>query len=194
MGVNYLEKLELDLDYKGLWHMKHKINAPSWKDIAKVVILKAAGKKVDLGYEEDSKNALMNGGGQAFLDLLLGGVALPGTPYYFGLGNNGGTPGVPAITTTLAGITEVSGTGYGRIAMARNQTNWPAATLATNYSITSASKVFTAGGTWTAADYLFLCEPSSGTSGVLYATVALSASRSLLNTDTLTVSMKVTLS
>jgi hypothetical protein len=141
----------------------------------------------------DAPNALMDEGEEQILDVYLRAAAAPSS-HYFGLGNNGGTPGVPAETATLAGITEVSGAGYGRIAVARNTTDWPTLALdAGDFQASSAVKQFSATGTWTAADYLFLTTVASGTAGKLIATIALSASRVLLNGDKLDVSLKVKL-
>ncbi len=164
------------IDWLGLWTMRHK------------------RPNADLLHEDiDIKNALMDEGEQHILDVYLRGATQP-TNLYFGLGNNGGTPGVPAETSTLSSITEVSGTSYARITVACNSTDWPTLALDSgDYRATSATKTWTAGGTWTAADYLFLCNVSSGTSGKLIATVALSASRVLLINDTLDVSMLVKL-
>ena len=166
--------------WRGLWTVRH------WR-------------KVDGVYRViwemiDAPNALMDEGEQEILDVYLR-AATPPTSHYFGLGNNGGTPGVPAETATLATITEVSGSGYARIAVARNTTDWPTLALdAGDYQASSVTKQFSATGTWTAADYLFLTTVASGTVGKLIATVALSASRVLLNGDKLDVSMKVKLS
>lgn len=186
--------LPVNIKWKGLWDIEHKIYRPSWKDIARLVKAKLLGYPVS--YKElNIPNALMDEGEQVILEFFFRNNNLMGaSPFYFGLGNNGGTPGVPAETATLASITEVSGSGYARIAVARDTTDWGATALdAGDYQTTSATKTFSATGTWTAADYLFLTDVDSGTSGKLLATVALSASRTLVNGDSLQVSMKVKL-
>jgi len=140
-------------------------------------------------------NGLMDEGEQNILDSYFRNQNTP-TSFYVGLGNNGGTPGVPAETVILTGITEVAGTGYARIALARNTTDWPTLALDTgDYQVTSAQKTFqNSGGTaWSAADYLFLTDVASGTSGKLIATVALSVSRVLQASDQLQASIKVKL-
>src|SRR5436853_2589823 len=63
---------------------------------------------------EAHTNGLMDDGEQNMLDSYFRAQNTP-TSFYLGLGNNGGTPGIPAETTALSGITEVSGTGYARI-------------------------------------------------------------------------------
>jgi hypothetical protein len=137
-------------------------------------------------------NALMNEGTQQYLEIFYRNNSGLTSPFYLGLGNNGGTPGVPAATATLATITEVSGSGYARIALVRGTTDWNATVFAGGqWSVTSATKTFTASGTWTAADYLFLTDVSSGTTGKLIATAALSASRVLQNGDQLNASLKI---
>jgi len=140
-------------------------------------------------------NGLMDDGEGNILDTYLRAQNTP-TSLYVGLGNNGGTPGIPAETTTLAGITEVAGTGYARIALARNTTDWPTLALDSgDYQATSKTITFTnsGGSAWTAADYLFLTNAASGTSGNNIADIALSVSRVLQPSDQLTISVKVKL-
>ena len=172
--MRYEEKnLIVNVHWKGLWNITHKHE--------------------DEIYHEIKNNALMDEGESQILDVYFRG-ATPPTNLFFGLGNNGGTPGIPAETATLATITEVSGTGYARISLNRNTTDFPTLSLDSgDYQVVSITKQFAATGTWTAADYLFLCDVGSGTAGDLIATVALSASRSLVNSDTLDVSMTVKL-
>ncbi|HEU4752649.1 MAG TPA: hypothetical protein VFU47_06025, partial [Armatimonadota bacterium] len=63
-----------------------------------------------------------------------------------------------------------------------------------DYRATSSTVTFTATGTWTSATAMFLCTVSAGTAGKLLASVALAATRSLVNGDTLQVSFFVTCS
>jgi hypothetical protein len=169
--------LEVIAKWVGLWNISHKLRDGS---------LSRA--------ELNNLNALMDEGEEQILDIYLRGASPPAS-LYFRLGNNGGTPGVPAETVTLATITEVSGTGYGGIAVARDSTDWPTLALdGGDFQASSVTKTFTGGaGGWTAADYLILATVATGTSGKIIATVALSASRLLLQNDTLDVSMKVKL-
>jgi hypothetical protein len=180
--MKYSEILTLDINYLGRWTMKHR--RPFLDGFFKKLLFK----------DIDKKNALMDEGELDILNTYFRANSTP-TGFYFGLGNNGGTPGIPAETVGLAGITEVSGTGYARIAVARDTTDFGAPALdAGDYMTTTVVKTFTGGaGGWTAADYLFLTDQASGTAGPLIATVALSASRVLLENDTLDVSLKVKL-
>jgi hypothetical protein len=100
----------------------------------------------------------------------------------------------PAETDTLATlVNEVSGTGYGGITVTRG-TDWSAPALDSGDGMsTSVVKTFTAGGTWTAATQLVWASVASGTSGLFLGWVALSATRTLVNTDTLDVTLGVKL-
>jgi len=174
--------LPVTMKWKGLWNVVHRI-------------LKPTNEEVIAYSAENLPNALMDEGEQQVLEIFFrNNSGLGASPFFFGLGNNGGTPGVPAETVTLAGITEVSGTGYARIAVVRGITDWGATALnAGDYQTSSTTKQFQATGTWTAADYLFLCDIVSGTAGKLLVTVALSTSRLLVNGDKLDVSMVIKL-
>lgn len=133
-------------------------------------------------------NALADEGEQQILDVYLRGASPPAS-LYVGL-----VAGSPTDTTTLATMTEVTGTGYARIAIARNTTDWP--TLALNsgdFMATSLAKVFTAGGTWTGATNAILTDASSGTAGKFISYAPLAATRTLVNGDTLTVTHTVKL-
>jgi len=187
--------LKTNVKWNGLWTASHKITAPSWKEIGIISLLKLLGKAHELQYTEDQmRNALLDEGELDILNVYLRNTSIPAS-FYFGLGNLGGTPGVPAETDTLATITEVSGSGYARIALARDTIDWGAPVLldSPDYQTTSVTKQFAATGTWTAADYLFLTDVSTGTAGALIAAVALSLSRVLNNGDKLDVSMTVKL-
>lgn len=134
-------------------------------------------------------NALVDEGEQAILESFFRNNHTP--TFYFALYNDGAI----AETDTLATLTnEVSGTGYARIAVARDTTDWGAAVLtAGDYQTTSATKTFSAGGTWTGASELALVSAASGTTGTFYAWAPLSATRTLVNGDTLDVSLAVKL-
>lgn len=186
----------LNIKWHGRWNARHSLVTPGWRDIAFIAFNKLIGKDKPLAYSETQmKNALMDEGEQVVLEYFFrDNDTMAATPFYFGLGNNGGTPGIPAETTTLSGITEVSGTGYSRVAVVQGTSDWGATALDSgDYRTTSGTKSFNATGTWTAADYLFLTDVSSGTAGKLIATVALSASRVLADGDQLDVSMVVKL-
>jgi hypothetical protein len=101
-------------------------------------------------------------------------------------------------TSTLAstgGATEVTGTGYAptsQCAWTVGDTHFGApANVGSSQTTTSQTRTFTAGGTWTAAVSLVLSDAATGTSGMLIAWVGLSATRTLVATDTLDVSIAV---
>lgn len=140
--------------------------------------------------QEWIENALADAGEQSILDVWFRASASVPT-FYFALFND-----TPVDTDTPATLTgEVTGTGYARISVARNTTDWPTLALdAGDYQVTSATKTFSAGGTWTSATQLCLMSDASGTTGSFWAWAALSATRTLQNGDTLDVSMAVKLS
>lgn len=139
--------------------------------------------------QEFEPNFLADEGEEWILDTFFRGATAP-TSFYFRLFND-----TPVETDAISDLTgEVTGTGYAAIAVARNTTDFP--TLALNsgdFRVTSVSKVFTAGGTWSAATFLALTT-STDSSGKLIAARALSATRTLENGDTLTVTYSLTLS
>lgn len=102
-------------------------------------------------------------------------------------------------TSTLAatgGATELAATGgYAPL----TQCNWTVgntdfgapANVGSSQTTTSVTKTFVASGTWAAASTLVLSDAATGTSGKLIAWVALSTPRTLVNTDTLDVSIAV---
>jgi hypothetical protein len=133
-------------------------------------------------------NAVADEGEQLILDVFFRDAA---EPTNFTLRLTGTTP---TETSTLGGLTEVTGTGYAGITVARNTTDWPTlALVGGDYKVTMLTKTFTATGTWTAATYMYLATTSNNT-GKLVSYSALSASRTLVNGDTLAVDYSVTAS
>lgn len=132
-------------------------------------------------------NALMDEGEKDILDVYFDDVAVRGS-LYFRLYSDGAI----AETDTLATLTgEVSGTGYTAPTLTRG-TDWSDPALDSgDMMTTSATKTFTAGGTWSAADELVLATVASGTAGLALAWVALSTTRTLVNGDTLDVDLSV---
>lgn len=100
----------------------------------------------------------------------------------------------PVETDTLTTLTgEVSGSGYAAVTFARG-TDWGAPGLDSGDMQTdSTTKTFTATGTWSSATYIVLATVASGTSGLLIAYVALSATRTLSSGQDLDVSFGVKL-
>lgn len=135
-------------------------------------------------------NALLDEGEQDILDIVFRNASEPSS-FYVGLCNS--TPGETTTLTTLSG--EPSGSGYARIALARDNTDFPTLALASgDYQLTSKTVTFTAsGGTIGAVTSAFLCTVASGTSGKLYASVALSTSRTLADGESLTVTLNIKL-
>jgi hypothetical protein len=143
--------------------------------------------------EENIPNLLHDEGEEAILsayfDTDLSGFGAPPANLYVGLRSD-----AAAEADTLAsGLDEISGTGYARQAVSTT-TGFTLSQSGGDWRATSGSIVFTASGTWTAAVGMFVCTVSSGTSGKLIASVALSATRSLVSGDTLTTSCYVGLS
>lgn len=133
-------------------------------------------------------NAVADEGEQLILDVFFRAAAAPTN---FTLRLTGTTPGE---TSTLAGLTEVTGTGYAGITIARNTTDWPTlALVGGDYKVSMLTKTFTATGTWTAATNMYLATTSNNV-GKLVSYSALSASRTLVNGDTLAVDYSVTAS
>ncbi len=138
-------------------------------------------------------NGLMDEGEENILRVYFRNETGPSS-FYLGLGNNGGTPGVPSDSATLADITEVSGTGYARQTVERSSVGFPTIQKDTDsgdWEVISKDVTFTNTGSsnWTSADYLFLTDVSSGTSGKLLITIATSASRVLAPNDSLVCSI-----
>ena len=99
-----------------------------------------------------------------------------------------------AENASLASLTEVSGSGYARQAVASDNVDITSAAAGTNdRKVTTKTVTFTATGTWTGANTVFLCSVASGTAGKLIASAPLSATRTLHNGDTLQVAVEVQL-
>lgn len=133
-------------------------------------------------------NAWADEGEEDMLDTYFRNGTAP--TFFFSLWND-----TPVDTDTLATLLgEVTGTGYARISVARNTTDWPTHALqGGDWRTDSVTKTFTAGGAWTAATQLVLASVSSGTSGLHLGWAALSATRTLASGDSLDTSMRVSL-
>jgi hypothetical protein len=83
--------------------------------------------------------------------------------FYVGLG----TGVLPAKTDTLADIVEVTGPGYERKLLSRNEIDWPTLILVGgNWKVGSITKRWEPdAGDFTAADYAFLTDVLTGTAG-----------------------------
>lgn len=136
-----------------------------------------------------TENALADEGENDILDVFFRGATAPSSLYFALLSAN------PSDTTTMATMTELAASnGYGRIAVARNTTDFPTlAPSSGDAQTTTATKTFTASGSWTGATDLALVTTSTGTAGRFIAWAALSATRTLINGDSLQVSMSIKL-
>ena len=111
------------------------------------------------------------------LDNLFGGTAitLAGTVYV------GLWTAALSDTSTAATAGEVSGSGYARAAVARNNTNFPAAAGGT-ISNGAAISFGTAGADWGTVTHLAVCSSSSG-AGTIFYWADLTASKIIQNGD-----------
>lgn len=143
----------------------------------------------DLAIRNDglwTPNALANEGEEDILDVYFDTQAVR-TSLYLRLY----TDAALAETDTLATATgEESGSGYGAITCTRG-TDWTAPDHSTGTVLST--KTFNATGTWSALNSMILATVGTGTSGLLIAWVDLSATRSLVNGDSLDVDLTVTL-
>jgi hypothetical protein len=102
-----------------------------------------------------------------------------------------------AANATWASLTEVSGTGYARVAVTLDGTGFPtAANVSTNgYHIKTKDCVFTAGGTWTTAKCCVLLTTNDGSPKIIaWGSVGGAGGRTLVNSgDTETVNLDLPL-
>lgn len=129
-------------------------------------------------------NNLADSGEQLMLDATWRAGTRP-TNVYGALYND-----TPVDTDTLATLTgEPSGSGYARLTWACNGTDFPTLALDSgDYRLVGAQKSYTAsGGSIGPVTYFAIVSAASGTAGSLYVYMALSASRTLANGDTLNV-------
>jgi len=132
-------------------------------------------------------NALADEGEVDILDVYFDAQAVR-TSLYFRLFND-----TILEADSLADISanEITGTGYTGITVTRG-TDWGAPTAGAGTA--STTKTFTGGsGGWTAATDLVLATVATGTAGLHIAWAALSATRTLLENDTLDVDMTVSM-
>lgn len=128
---------------------------------------------------------------QFLLELLSARQSVP-ADFYIGLATDASL----AEDAGLTDITEVSGTGYARIAVEDTDVGFPTSATAgtADWHTTTKQVTFTGGaGGWTGANTAFLCTVSSGTSGKLIASGPLSSTRTLAEGDTEKVTMDLQL-
>lgn len=96
-------------------------------------------------------------------------------------------------SAALSDITEVTGTDYARQVVASDNTDITSASTGTNdRKVTTKEVTFEAGGTWDEANIVFLATTNDD-SGKLIASAPLSAGRTLIDGDSLTVSIQINL-
>lgn len=149
------------------------------------------GSKHELRIKRESlwtPNALADEGEKDILDVYFDDVAVR-TSLFLRLYND-----TPVETDTLATlVNETSGTGYGPITVTRG-TDWTDPALdAGDMQTVMSTKQFAATGAWTAATHLVLATVGTGTGGLLIAYVALAATRTLANGDTLDIDLAIKL-
>jgi len=133
-------------------------------------------------------NELTNEGEIDILDTYFNDQAVRATLYFRLWGAS-----LAADTVTDATAGEITGTGYTGLAVARG-TDWNAPAAGPTGTTQPTAKTFTGGaGGWSAATWLALCTGQSGTGGLMIATAVLSTSRTLLENDTLDVTIQVAL-
>lgn len=170
------------MKYKSGWSIKHtRRGKVIWQEFSEGNIL-----------HDEGEQALLS----AYFATAYSGFGAPPANLHLGLDNRTAL----AEANNLAAITgEPTAGGYARIALATGGTglagqdfhiNQPAA----YFRADSKQVVWTATANWTQAKHLFLCTVATGTLGKLICSKALSAPRTLLNGDTLTVSMFIGLS
>jgi hypothetical protein len=129
-------------------------------------------------------NSLADAGEQLMLDATFRAGTRP-TSVFGALYND-----TPVDTDTLSTLTgEPSGSGYGRVTWACNGTDFPTLALdAGDFRLVGVQRSFTAaGGTIGPVTHFAIVSVVSGTAGALYVYMALSATRTLSNGDTLNV-------
>lgn len=140
----------------------------------------------DVFTARDLRNALTDEGANNLFGVFFGAAA-KAAGWYMGLIRGAAAGGTdPAAGSTLSTISECAAAacpGYGR----SGAITWD---FGTSRHARTGSRVFTATGAWTyGATHLFLCTVASGTAGVLFNHLALSATRQpAAANDTITVS------
>jgi hypothetical protein len=126
-------------------------------------------------------NALVDQGEEYFLKVGIGAQAAAATTY---LGLSQSNESTLGEAVALAGINEVTGTGYARKALTSGLSDWTASQVGGDWQMQSKQLTFTAGGTWATALSMFLAT-SSDNSGKVLGTKDLGAARSLIINDVL---------
>lgn len=113
------------------------------------------------------KNTFVAAGASLLLRAVFRGEAVLPAVYYLGLTNSS----YDFDNTTLANIAvgEPSGHGYARQALTQNTIDWTVSEVNGVMRAISKTALFTASSNWDKAwNRMFLCDQSSGTSGILF--------------------------
>lgn len=96
-------------------------------------------------------------------------------------------------TTQLSGEPTAGTSGYYRQPVARGTTNFLLAQVGGDYRVTTSQVTFTAAGTWAGVSNLVFINTSTDP-GILFATASLNTVRNLIDSDTLTASLAISIS
>lgn len=166
------KRYKLRVGWVGLWTFEH------------------FDRKGNLIWKHRAFNALADEGEENMLDLYLRGQNAP-TTFFLRLYND-----TPAETDTLSDLTgEPSSNGYAAQEIPRDTNGWPTLVLdGGDFQATSSQETFVAsGGSWGPVTNAVLAT-STGTSGKLVAFVALSASRTVNDGESIKITLDVKLS
>ena len=142
--------------------------------------------------ELEVANLLHDEGEQAILQAVYDEQYSVPANYYIGLDNRG-TIAEADTLSSLSGEPAVG--GYARQAVASDNTDWTVSKPATDYQAKSKTVTFTpSGADYPAVQNMFLCDVISGAGGKIHASVALSASRTVLDGDSLNTDITILLS
>lgn len=162
-----------------------KIHPTYWK-------FEHKNKDGEVIWDQDwTQNALADEGEEDILDVYFRGAAAPAS-FYVRLFND-----TPVETDSISDLTnEPSGNGYAAQTIERSAVGWPTLALDSgDFRAVSKTVTFTAsGGDWDQSVTNLALTTSTDSSGLLVAYVALSATRTLTNGDSLDVTTAIKLS
>ena len=149
----------------------------------------------EIAWEGAGVNALVDAGEEYLLKTFFNAAAAPSNLYFALSTQNEATMGETVTSGTGSGtpFTEVTGTGYSRVSLTTNDTDFVPSLVGGDWQVLTPSKTFNATGNWDPALALVLADHASVSAAhKVVATSNLSTSRTLVNGDSLTVTMKVT--
>jgi hypothetical protein len=138
-------------------------------------------------FSQYKHNDLTNSGERSILNAYFRNTEVP-TTFYVRLCRN-----FIGITDTLASVVETSGSGYEAQQVERSAVGFPSIELdGADYRLVSKTISFSATGTWTPSNYMFL-STSSDNSGVLIASAGLENELNMVNGDIFRITFKLKL-